>query len=828
MNELNLNGIWQLAECEHSKTDGRGLAGAPPLEPMDAEVPGDVHAALFQAGRIKDPYYADNSKLCAWVAEKDWEYRTAFRVPDGFCREITELVFDGIDTYAEIFLNGEKIGEADNMFREFRFDVTEKIFREAENELIVRISSIKRAVERYPYQKYFACFNRQRVFARKAQCHFGWDWAPALPGTGIWRGVKLASKFAGEIESVAVRPQLDGNVAFFVKVDRRPQINGLDQSKDEVKIEAIPDELLITLEGHGERLESRTPVRGGKNFAVLKLADPKLWWPNGCGEPNLYSYSVALLRGGREIGRCGGTVGIREAELLQEPQPDGSFGFRFAINGRPVYCKGANWVPPDCFAGTIRRVKYERLIALAKSGNFNMLRVWGGGIYENDAFYELCDENGIMVWQDFMFACSDAPDDDWDFVRRVIPEAEYQVARLRNHPSIVYWCGGNEKTGSSGLKVSYGERLFHYFLRGVCGDLDGTRPYGAASPSAFSDLGNDQDSGDTHCNSLEASFKRGMTVFREEIEKLRPSFNSECAIQGPDRPRSVKRYIPEDRRWPLNDVWRFHYKDNPYNTLREDYLDLQKAMAAILFGEPTGMEDFLKKAMAAHAEILRAEAERQRARKWGSGGFMHWMFNDIWPTGTWASVDYYGLPKPAYYAVRRAFNPLLLSVQQLGGDVAVLLSNDLPESVSDTLECGLRTLGGDIVRKERIPFTLAGDSAARLASLGAAAGCPPDAYVFARLLGLGAGATFFPNLWRDVPWPDPGLSCEILSPTAVRLKALRYARMVNLNLPDDESALYSDNFFDMEAGEEKVVAVSSPAGASESGLRVGHWLTEWI
>lgn len=837
-NYFYINDGWQISECGNGEEETLMSELIYKREWIDAKVPGDVHVDLFRAGKIRDPYFSDYSKECAWITEKDWLFKKTFILPANFKKEKTKLIFEGIDTYSTIWVNGIKIGITDNMFREFAFDISELVNENEDNEIIVKVKSIKKMMETFEYQKYFACFNTARIFARKAQCHFGWDWAPELPATGLWQGVKIESKLKGHLENVQVVSRLSGEISFFVKVDRKPTINELAQSKEAIKHEKIEDELLIQIYDEDVICEKRIGVRGGKNHVTLEVENPKLWWPNGYGEPNLYNYKVTLIRKNVEIETISGRFGIREIELKQEPLKEGGFNFQFNVNKIPIYCKGSNWVPLDCFTGTINPEKYQTMLRLAKEAHFNMLRIWGGGIYEKEIFYEICDENGIMVWQDFMFACSDVPDDQPLFHELVIPEIEYQVKRLRNHPSIVYWCGGNEKTGSSGLKVSYGERMLHYIIRGICGDLDPTRPYGAASPRSYSDLGNDQDSGDTHCNCLEHSFKRGMTVFRDEIEKIKAAFNSECAIQGPSRYKSVIKFIPEDKLWPLNELWRFRYKDNPYNTLVEEYLDIQFDSGEILFGKCNNVKDFIKKAMTAHAEILRAEIEYQRCRKWTNSGFMFWMYSDIWPTGTWAVVDYYATPKMAFYAVSRAYNPLLVSIQQIQGDIKVYISNDLLEDLDVAFEIGQKTIEGKVIWKESINrISIDKNERINVASVGGKVQKISDSYLFASASNdkYSTRTTFFHDMWKDINWAEPSLSLKELSEQfidgeyikTVEITAKKFARAVNLNLNEKIYAFFSDNFFDLEADEVKNITIASRIKFGLEDIKVDHWLTDW-
>ncbi|KPJ62722.1 hypothetical protein AMK68_04585, partial [candidate division KD3-62 bacterium DG_56] len=649
---ISLHGKWKLASFDH----GQGDWSAPEATMSDvvaARVPGDVHADLMRAGVIEDPYFGDNQERSRWVTEKDWWYRREFSVPKSAIREKTELVFDGIDTFATVWLNGVAVGRTDNMFRQYRFDVTDVIKPAEKNVVVVRVASTVKTIESIDPKQYFACFYVPRVFVRKAQCHFSWDWSPQLPAVGIWQSVWLESYDAGQLTDVCVRTRCDGAVSFLVETDQRrlrQDLDGREHRGRKVETYVPPDKIVVEISGHGQRYRKTVVSRGQRNHLTIFMKRPQLWWPTGMGEPSLYDYQVALVRDGKVRDRVSGRFGVREVELIEEPRAEGGFTFRFRINGQDVFCKGANWVPADCFPGTVSDDKYRYLIRLAREANFNMLRIWGGGIYEKDIFYDLCDENGVMIWQDFMFACADYPDDDPAFIEAVIPEVEYQVRRLRNHPSLVYWCGGNEKTGSAGFKIHYGERIFHTVIPGICRDLDPTRPYHAASPYSMSDLGNDPDSGDTHGGCYEHAFKRGIEHFREEIAKINTVFHSEFGLHGPTLYRTLKRFLPADRLDPPNPTWELHVQDNPYNDLAETFSEVQLTVAERLFGPFNGVREFIKRAATAHAEILGEELAHHRRRKYHNAGAMFWMFGDTWPCGSWAAVDYYGLPKPVYYA----------------------------------------------------------------------------------------------------------------------------------------------------------------------------------
>ncbi|MEG1879919.1 MAG: glycoside hydrolase family 2 TIM barrel-domain containing protein, partial [Oscillospiraceae bacterium] len=585
---------------------------------ISAKVPGDVHVDLLTSGKIEDPFFSTNSLDARWVSEKDWCYKTKFIIDKSFLKDDISLTFEGIDTFSAIWLNDVFLGETNNMFKEFSFDISEVIKYNQENTLIVYVKSIRNELEKYPYQEYIGCFDVKRIFARKAQCHFGWDWAPDLPGTGIWGAVKLVSKNKEKIDAVKITTDLDGNVSFFVNTNltRFIEICG----KEEKRETGEKLEVLITF--NNEVYKKTITITGDKSYVNFKIDNPKLWWPIGYGEPNLYEYSIKIINNNMVLDEKYGKFGIRSVKIIEKPLSDEEIGFKFNINNIDIYCKGSNWVPCECFTGCAKKEKYKKLIMLAKECNINMLRVWGGGIYERDMFYDMCDENGIMVWQDLMFACADIPDNHEWFVNESISEVEFQIKRLRNHASILYWCGGNEKTGAFGRKVFYGDKMVNYILRGVCNSLDNTRPYLASSPFSYTQEGNDFNSGDTHASCGEACVLNGAENFRDEIKKIKTTFNSESALQGSARYQSIIKFIPENKLWELNEIWDHHFMENPYSSLKSTFPKWQLKIAEDLFGKCINAKDFIKKSMTAHYELMKAEIEHHRSRKGQSGGFM--------------------------------------------------------------------------------------------------------------------------------------------------------------------------------------------------------------
>lgn len=411
---------------------------------IDVDVPGDVHRALIAAGRIADPFYDRNEDLCRWMEDREWWYRLRFTGADGPLQadERLRLIFHGRDTYATIWLNGAELGQHANMFTPAVFDVTARV-QQGENTLAIlfdRPLDHLQALEGIePWGP-----NPERIPMRKAQYGYGWDWGPRLPTTGIWRPIELRRERQGVV---------DGLHATTLEIARGTRQAAL-AVRMEVEAFAHPDALTARVELIGPEGAASTGgalTRDGTAVArsgtvYLTVEQPRLWWTHDMGEPALYTARVTLQDAVAVLDRYEIQVGIRTVELDQSPDQEerGTRLFRFVLNGTPLFAKGANWIPADSFIGGLADERYALLLEQAQAGRMNMLRVWGGGIYEHDAFYDVCDRLGLLVWQDFMLACAPYPDNDAAFVAEVAAEARYQVRRLRNHPSLALWCGNNE------------------------------------------------------------------------------------------------------------------------------------------------------------------------------------------------------------------------------------------------------------------------------------------------------------------------------------------------------------------------------------------------
>lgn len=807
MTEKSLNGIWSL----------RRLATG---EVYPARVPGDITDDLFRAGVYADPLVSLNYKDCKWVLEEDFEYFTEFSVTEDMLKEeCARLSFKGIDTFAEVFLNGEKIFDAQNMFLGYEKEVT-KTLRAGNNLLSVVMRSTPKKAREFDSSAYFSCFNPYRIFLRKAQCHFGWDWAPELPGYGIWQDVTLTCGSAARVENVNYAAKTDGNVTLFATL----------ALPEDGKKYALRYTLAKTADKglDGDNFVYTVPADNIKNFAGFRIPSPKLWWCAGMGEPHLYGYRVELLSGGKVLSAKEGVLGIRETQIEEIPLSRDRLSFTLKLNGKKVYCKGSNWVPIECFTGTVKDEKYRELLQLVKDANMNTVRVWGGGIYEKDIFYDLCDRMGLMVWQDFMFACADIPEDNADFVRNALDDCTYNILRLRAHPSLVCWCGGNEKTGTYGRMISHGDYFLDHMLQGAVSTLDKSRPYFRQSPHGYTDVGNDSTSGETHGAAFGDLLDGSFRDYRKKLADTRISFHSEVAVMGPCEEKSYRAFLKSDELWPTNPVWDDRYRANPYAKIIRTFVDVQKQYAREMYGEFTGLSDFIAKSMAIHADALTMEIENARTQKWHSSGIMNWMLSDIWPTGTWSVVDYYLRPKQAYYAMKRAFRPLLPAfVRNAKGDFELRVCSDLTRPLALDFTFGQKTLSGEILWQNTKSLRLSANAAAKVALIrDGDIDKREDAYLFVRTDGDGTESNVcFPYLYPDPPFVSDYVCSEEREGDRATLtfRANAFARAVRI-LSSGDGAKFSDNYFDLEAGETKRITVTGLA--AEDKLTVSDFAKE--
>lgn len=805
---------------------------------IPGKVPGDITSDLFQAGLIEDPFWGMNHNELGWVIDSDFTYVTQFDLDEAIWQsDEIYLQFNGIDIFAEIYLNAQLLGKTDNMFLQYEYNIKD-VVKKVNNRLSVRMISTKRTMSAIDTEDYWGIFNTPRLFLRKAQCQFGWDWAPNMPGYGIYKPIWVEGRSKHRINDISYRAYNNGKLCVSVELnyDVRPLTD-----KYGVPMEIIPEyvkeDVLIykVATRPGEKLDTECCVQyeqkvtGTKSFANFSIDEPELWWPSGYGKQPLYSYSVELIRKGEVLDKKQGTFAFREVRLEQQPISAERLECKIVVNDVPVFAKGSNWVPAECFMGNMQKEKYEKLLTLAKNGNMNMLRVWGGGLYEHDEFYEICDRLGIMVWQDMMFACADIPEERPEFVENVKKEITYQIKRLRHHPSIVLWSGGNEKVGTLCKQVSHGDFFMEVILRGLIANLDESRPIIKQSPYGMTALGNDATSGDVHSSACEASLEEGVEKYRDLVSRNVASFVSECAIMGPGTLESYKKMFPTDKLWPMNEYWDDRLMDNPYAAVRISFAERQRRFADELYGESSCIEAFISKGMTAHAEALRTEIEYARSNKGQTWGFMNWMYSDSWPSGTWSVVDYYCEPKQAYYQMKHSYEPILATFVQTHDFKTVLcIVNDEMCDVSGELEYGLKTLGGEVCWKKHIQIEVPKNGVFQEEIKEEFR--KQNAYLYAKgsLNGRTISTVYSYDMWKDCQF-ESDYDYQVAKEDenlVVTIKANKFAKGITLRLPENEKYEFSDNYFDLDAGAEKKVVIRGQQEVDATNLIVTDFAKE--
>lgn len=814
-----LNGDWVLQELSVPE-DASTITMTDNTERIHAVVPGDVHKDLEQAEKIPNPYFGDNVNRCQWVADKNWCYIKEFILSADELATISNLVFYGIDTFADIYLNGQLVASCASMFVKHVVPIKDYM-REGKNLLCVVMKSITKEMEKLPHEGYNSCFNHERLFIRKAACHFSWDWAPNLLATGIFDDVTLETDEDEQIHSIQFCTKNNGDVSVFFEFADVPMIYEAD-----TKVKLIINRNQFFQEYTIEGLKSI------KQY-LLHIDHPDIWWPAGYGEQPLYQYRAELIKAGRTIDIKEGTFAFREIRFDESPREDGK-GLRFLpiVNNTTVFLKGANWVPADIFIGSLTKERYTKLLETVVEGNMNTLRVWGGGFYEKNWFYQECDRLGILVWQDFMFSCAELPDDYPGFYDVIVPELEYQIKRLRNHPSIIVWSGGNERPGGIEKHPCLGKKKFDYLFRGIANHLDRTRPYVENSPWGYEEPGNCMNSGDTHLSSMtELIYDGEIKNFRKVVAGLTSSMMTEMCHMGSSPIENVLKYIPEDKLWPTNDVWDLHVRCNPYDPTGQTFLDQQKWLATEHFGEITGLYDFIKKSQATQSEHLKADMEFHRSRYPDCAGGLVWMYNDTWPCGSWSILDYYMTKKSGYYALQRASQMILPIMTYHQDGYKVFVVNDTQQVCHGSLRIAQYRLDGSLVQEEVQTFAANPGRSNFASDLAQFDVQLADTMWFVTFTPEGKKPiinTFIAHPFKEMHFTDPQL--EILNlqkeeqDYVLTLRSKACARMVHIFVKNGEAM---ENYFDMQPNTIYEIPIRSDSALSEEDITVRTFLDEW-
>lgn len=674
---IDLSGPWLMKDY----TPGVGiekhlqLPGRVPPDCLPARVPGTVRAALLDAGEIPDPYFGYENEKSLWVEEKEWWFFKTFRIAKGLKGQYIDLEFEGTSFQGEVWLNGLRIGDLKGMLNPRAFDVTRVLHYGHDNALVVRLEATPDARFNQTARGLTWRTPRDQLFSI-AQSMYGWDWGPHGIPIGLWRPVKLRVTGPLRLDRPVIRTKIptlakaDCDIELDVRnlsnEKRRSLVQGALVEKETGRVVAEFQQE-YELEPHETR-----PLR----FQAV-VVHPRLWWPNGMGRQDLYQLR-ATVSAGAVSDSFDTQFGIREVKLIENEQVEeflktmkeqvgdshhlgnvvGSYPWTFQVNGKKMFAKGGNWIPVDQLL-RLDRDRYERLLTMARDSDFNLLRVWGGGLYETDDFYQLCDEYGILAWQEFLSNRNFSKIDRENFLEG----AESAILRLRNHPSLALWCGGNEfdpdDMGSKAVIDDLGERLR---------SLDPDRDFHRVSPY----MGDDHYWGVWH-------HKEPYTAYRT----IRP-FRSEAGLNAPPVLEDYVKFTPEEKRWPLDETYiEYHGESNT----RFAHLDKLRRYADE-FGQSKTLTDFIQKSQLYQALGDAFDMEYCRSRKFRNSGLLVWQYNDIWPAVSWSTVDWYGTPKAAYYYQKRASRPVHISVdferylwksgETFAADISLLNDTDKP------------------------------------------------------------------------------------------------------------------------------------------------------
>ncbi|MFK7696240.1 glycosyl hydrolase 2 galactose-binding domain-containing protein [Paenibacillus sp. HJGM_3] len=815
-------------------------------------LPCDVRMPLLRDGVIPEPLTADQCFASEWVEQKAWWFRREFEVTaDEAAHDQAILTLESLDAEADIWLNGRRLGHHRSTFYPFVREIGKELHIGL-NLLVVRVTSGLERVSRLDVETTWESVTKtssdvqrvrgdeRRVMVRKPQYVYGWDWAPRVASIGIMGDVSIEYAHRiriGDVQAVTVSAEEGGRALLELTVEAH-NLHAFATREAVVEIE---------ITGPGGTLEAAVravqdvSLRSGLYPIRLRVEVPqaRVWWPNGMGEAPLYTIRAALREeGGITVEYPAFRFGIRTLRLNTSKLKDGERQFTFEVNGVPVFCKGANWIPADSIYARVTEERYDRLLQEAREANFNMLRVWGGGLYERDFFYAKCDEYGLLVWQDFMFACAKYPDHlEW-FRQEVEREADYQTRRLRNHSSIVLWCGNNEnhwgfkgwwnlqEHGETyGGAICYNEILPRIVDRN-CPDVPywNSSPYGGEHPN-----GNDQ--GDRHhwhdCMMNKEMEKR---ITPEEYDKVTAKFVSEYGYIGPCRRSTVASYHGGHEIDLLGPIWELHNNTFEKDTVRagigKHYVD----------PEGLGVEAYLLYAGLCQGLMLGYSLEALRAKP-GCAGALFWMFNDCWGETGWTIVDYLLTRKLAYYYVKRALAPQALILREEGDEVIVVAVNEAERELRFTLETGFAAYDGsgehDVRRAEVALAPRSRGTVYRFRKSAAAADGAGGVH-FARAAGRAqpagaeAPALPLPATLRAGEFRRQRVAAGALALADFRreadgtvrftVRSDRFAHAVHFNLP--ETLRLDDEYFDLLPGERREVVVrEAPPALTLSDIR---------
>lgn len=804
---------------------------------LPAAVPGTVHTDLLANGQIPDPFYGSSQSDLQWIDKTDWEYCCTFDAPELASYDNVRLVFEGVDCYADIRLNGELLHRTGNMFRTWKSDV-KGLLKSRNNRLhVVFHSPVMQGLKNMAaYGSRLTANNdlgalgglgpnKVSVFTRKSGYQYGWDLAPRYVTSGLWRPVALEAWNEARVEDFHVRTRSTG--------PRKAQMSASAALRTDA---AGCYRIRILLNGKSILTADKTLDAGTHSIEEpFEIPSPRLWYPNGMGEPYLYDVELVLEKEGRELDRTAVRCGVRTVSLRCRDDADGrGRGFGFEINGIPVFCKGSNYVPADAFLPRISREKTEFLVRSAAQANMNMLRVWGGGTYESDDFYEMCDRYGIMVWQDFVFACNMYPGSAQIYAD-IRAEAEDNVRRLRNHPSLVLWCGNNEidvawkphDKRNSRFRKFYteeeaeqfdrvNETIFRNILPGVVDSLcGGTVPYWHSSPSPGwgLDTADRWRYGDVHNWDV---WHKGDPISAYNTQIAR--FISEYGLQSYPELSSVERFIPEGERRLASPSMTSHQGDRKKGDARMlEYVD-----RSYLRSDDFARTLYLSQLM--QAEGMKTAMEAHRRNMPYCMGSLIWQLNDVWPCASWSGIDYYGRWKAMHYFVRKACEPVVVSPYIQGDTLDIFVVSDLRQPLRGVMKLTLTDFSGNKLKSSSHPVTVGAAASQRALRYGVRDyldGTDPGNAVLVcefRSDKTAYRALQYFETMKNAALPAAAVRIRAEKPDAatcrITVSSDKLAKNLTLHYKGT-AGIFSDNYFDLLPGESRSVTLTAPEDAAE-------------
>lgn len=792
MFKKSLNGPWKMSESKKQKW-------------LDVKVPGSVMNDLLTNDKIQDPFYRDNEDQAIAIASKDYVYARSFEVTEEIVtQDKVVLLFEGLDTIAEVLVNGIAITKTNNMHRMYEVDVKEQL-KVGTNELTVILFSplnyinekqeqlplwgVGDAVEGYPH-------------IRKGHSMFGWDWGPKIPDLGIWRDVSLLAWSVGRVDDVYIRQT---HAEHIVTLDINVKLEIWQQQQTNV--------VIILTDPKGNKETKNVPSELLEETVSFEVVHPELWWPNGYGEQPLYKVEVVLEGDNRVLDQKDYSIGLRTIKVKHEPDQWGR-SFEFEVNGISLFAMGANYIPEDNLLARNSKERTERLVKDCVEANFNMIRVWGGGHYPDNNFFNICDQYGIIVWQDFMFACSEYALTD-EFKETVVQEVIDNVKRIRHHASLGIWCGNNEVEeawvywGTPADPMRKGDyiKLFEFIIPEILKELDPQTFYWSSSPSSGGSFVEPRDPnvGDMHYWEVWHSLKP-FTEYREYFFR----FCSEFGFQSFPSLKTIEAFtLPKDRNI-FTHVMEKHQKNGTANGKILFYL-------AENFLYPKDFDSLLYASQLLQAEAIKYGVEHWRRNRGRCMGSLYWQLNDCWPVASWSSIDYYGRWKALHYFSKKFYSPVLLSVEETGTNADIYVTNDSRTDVDCRVEWKLRTNTSEVLQEGNVTAIIAQLSAQKVEGVEFGNLVTEDkmrnTYLECQLFIGGewmSSTTILFTKPKHFEFEDPKLSVEVEETTdafEIKVQSENFAKYIELDLASADCK-FSDNYFDLSAGDIRRITVN--------------------